>query len=216
MDCIMITRRNIIDQIRRIVYNGVPPDSAMITVNLVALYLNEGIALAAKQAFADSYQIDQVGDVPGAFYMTFSPFTLSHDANTGYYSFGIPKMPLSLPEGKDISNVFIISGSKRKTECSRINTRDLQLMFEVPLDTSEVYYWTEGMTAFLWSKIDITGYTAYIRMPYAEGDSLDDAINCPPDMIPSVIDFTMKAMNIQIHNPNPTQNENIEKSNIIA
>lgn len=210
----MITRKNIIDRIRRAIYGGIPPDSAEITVNLVNSYLNDGIAAAAKKNFQENFAVDQIGSVADGFYMTFSPFTISHDDVTGYYGFDAPQMPLSLPAGINVSNLFVVMPSKIKVECSRITTRDLQVMFEVPMDTREIYYWLEGMKVMLWSKGDITGSKAYMRMPYAESSDLNAAINCPPDMIPDVTGYVLQMLGVQAQEAPMTQNENVELRNI--
>lgn len=209
------TRKNIIDRVRRLIYGGYPTDDAQITVNLVNSWLNDAIAAACVSSFWASYKVDQVGSVADGFYMTFSPFSLSKDSNTGYYNFTLPALPLSLPKSHSISNVFVISGSKVKTECSRIDQRELGLMFEVPLDSDEVYYWVEQQTLYLWSKRDISAYTAYVRMPYgsASTNTLTSIVNVPDDLVPQVIEYLVKAAGEQRRMPSVNQNEGIEKAN---
>jgi hypothetical protein len=68
----------------------------------------------------------------------------------------------------------------------------------------------------MWSKNDISGAVAYLRMPYAESNDLNSVINCPPDMIPDVIDFTIKGLGIEVKMPAMSHNENIESKNILG
>lgn len=211
----MITWKNIIDQVRRLIYGGMPPDSAEITPSLVFLYAKEGLGLAIKKYFTSTFVIDLRGDVPDASVMTFSPYTLSQDPLTKWYSFAVPVMPLALPNGSDISNVFIIQPSGIKTECSRVKTRDMSVMFEVPLDTSEVYYWIDSGKVNLWSMNDISMASAYIRMPYADGTDMNAAINCPPDLLGDVINFTIQLLGEQVKLPKITHAENTESRNIM-
>lgn len=210
----MITWKNIIDQVRRSVYGGMPPDSAEITVNLVFLYAKEGLAMALKKYFNSTFAIDMKGDIPDASLMTFSPYTITQDPLTKWYSFPLPAMPLALPENMDISNVFLLKPSGNKIECSRIGANDLSVMFEVPMDTSEVYYWIDSGNVNMWSMNDITKASAYIRMPYADGGNINSNINCPPDLIGDVVSFTLQLLNEQVKMPATTQNENIEAPNI--
>jgi hypothetical protein len=203
-----MTRGQIIAQIRRIIYNGYPPDDADVTELLTNQYLNEGIGLAIAKNYSSSLQIDNVGSVSDGFIMTFSGFTITKDNNTQYYSITLPQIPLALPRKDSITNVFLFNPSKIKIEGCRINPKELSYMFGIPLDDTQIYFWTEGLTMFLWAfNKDLTKYNIYVRMPFTQSSTLTDEVNCPDDYLADVINYTLQLLMAERNQPKILNNE---------
>lgn len=202
-----MTRQNIIDEIRQIIYNGPPNDDAVITPEMVNLHLNEAIAMSVKKTFADSYQIDAVGNIPDGFYITYGGLKPLQDPVTKYYTLTLPQVPLSLPRGQSISNAVFYSLSNIKKEGSRISPREIALMFEVPLDTDEIYYWVEQKTMYIWSAKDISSFTAFVRMAYSQNSDMSSEINCPDDMLANIKQYCLQILMTMHNNPINLGNE---------
>ena len=209
-----MTRANVIDMIRSMIYGGMPPDSAEITKPLVNSYLNAALGLVIKKNYQERYAVDQVGSVADGFYMTLSPYTLSLDSATGYYTFQLPTLPISISDNVSTSDVFVVLKTGIKKECSRITRRELQVMFELPLDLSEIYYWVEGNNTYLWSQNNISGLSVYVRVPYSESTDINSLFNCPSDMIGDVIQFVLTFLGVEAKSPSMNNNENVETRNI--
>lgn len=196
------------------IYNGIPTEDATITVNLVNQYLNDGIAAAAIAAYEKEYAIDRVGSVPDGFYMTFSGMAITKDEETSYNHFTLPQIPVGLSKENSVSDVFVIKPSGAKIFCTRVEQREIPLMFMMPLDTSEAYYWIEGKEAYVWAKGDISDGKPRVRMVYSQSTDLNSEINCPGDMIPEVISYTIKMLMAEKNQPMNTSNEGIDTPNI--
>ena len=78
-----MTRKVLIEQIRRILYGGVPNDDASISENEINIYLNEALALMAKINYTDAIKLDGIETVSDVFYATFSGLAISKDNTTG-------------------------------------------------------------------------------------------------------------------------------------
>jgi hypothetical protein len=66
-----MTRRALIEQIRRLYYGGTPGDDATLSENEVNIYINQAIAYIAKVNYTDAIKLDGVETVSVAFYATF-------------------------------------------------------------------------------------------------------------------------------------------------
>ena len=58
-----ISRYVLAERIQRVIYNGLPPDDATITIPVINLWINDGLAAAAKKNYAESIQLDGVAYV---------------------------------------------------------------------------------------------------------------------------------------------------------
>jgi hypothetical protein len=202
-----MTRKQIIYQILRFIYNGEPNDDADITPNLVNQYLNEGIAQAVKAAYAMSYNIDQVGSVPDGFYMTTKGLSLTKDSDTGYYHTDLPQVPVAISKDDSITDMVVLLGSGRKRSGVRVEQKELGVMFEVRIDSTMIYYWIEGKTLYAWSNMDISDKTCMVRQVITQGTDLDDTINCPDDLLDSVIKYTTSILPYELLQGKDVSNE---------
>lgn len=202
-----MTRQNIVDEILQFIYNGLPNDDAVITPELVNFHLNEAIGLAIKKSFANTYQIDGVGSVPDGFYLTYGGLTVTKDTVTGYYTVTLPQVPIGIPKGQSIASVVFYSLSKVKKEASRISQRELSHMFEIPIDSDQIYYWAEGKILYAWSSKDISSNSAFVRMVYSQNSDLTSEINCPDDIIPEVKQYCIQLLMSMHNNPINLGNE---------
>ena len=66
-----MTRKVLIEQIRRMYYGGVPNDDANLTENEVNQYISQAIAYIAKVNYTDNIKLDGIESISDAFYTTF-------------------------------------------------------------------------------------------------------------------------------------------------
>ena len=76
-----MTRKVLIEEIRRIYYGGLPIDDANLTENEVNLHINQAIAAVAKENYVDYIKMDGVENVDDAFYTTFKNFSITKQKN---------------------------------------------------------------------------------------------------------------------------------------
>ena len=89
-----MTRSFYIERIIRQVYGGQPTDDSEITPNLVNSFINDGIALAAKQNYIESIKMDGVAYVNNGFSTTFSGIAITSDTTNNLgYKLTLPQIP---------------------------------------------------------------------------------------------------------------------------
>lgn len=207
-------RQNLIDDILRIVYNGIPTEDAGISRAYINQLINQGIATVIREFYSLSLKVDGVGEVPDGFYVSLSGFDIQKDPLTGYYYFTLPQTPVSFPKDKGIGELFIINRSGARVEGIRISQREIPLIFMLPFVTNFVYFWVEGNTLRMWSKRDVTQENCYVRMVYSESSDLSSELNCPPDLVPDVVTYVVGLLTKEKAQPMNTSNEGVDTPNI--
>lgn len=123
-----MTRRVLIEQIRRMLYGGVPTDDANITEKEINLYINEALAYMAKINYTDSIKLDGIESIADSFYLTFKNLAITKDNDTGYYSLDLPQVPLGLSRGYGISTVTFPTSTGLAKSPIPISVRELDYM----------------------------------------------------------------------------------------
>ena len=72
-----MTRRKFIEMVLRQIYGDQPSDDANITYNLVNVWLEQAIGLAAKQNYKDNISIEGIGFLNNSFYTKFTGLTIT-------------------------------------------------------------------------------------------------------------------------------------------
>lgn len=188
----MSTRRAYIERILRLIYNGQPSEDSNITVNLVNVWLNDGIAIAAKQNYVDAIKMDGVAYVNNSFSTTFSGLAItSDDTNNLGYKISLPQIPLGLGKNEGINTLRFkgedgfISQSVVWLSANQVGYADQ--MRKIP---NKIYAYNEGEIVRFTSTLPLYQYTATVSM-ISGGDSadLDSLINVPDDYFPTVTEY---------------------------
>lgn len=206
-----LSRLNYIEQIRRLIYGGQPSDDAEITVNLVNLWLNQAVAYAAKQCYADNMKLEGVASVNNGFYSTFKGLSVSKDENF-LWKLTLPSVPPGIGATEGISTVVFKSDTAQisypvvlMSESQKSFQRGMR---DIP---NKLIGYQEGANVFVLSTIALSQYTATVTM-VSSGVSTDlgSTLNVPPDYLPVVTEYLMKVLNFERMQPVDEKSDGID------
>jgi len=207
-----MTRRVLIEQIRRIFYGGVPNDDASLSEKEVNIYLNEAIAYMAKINYTDAIKLDGVESVADSFYATFKNLAITRDSDTGYYSLDLPQVPLGLSRGYGISTVTFPTSTGLAKSPIPISVRELDYMDNLKQPPSKIFYWAEGKKLWFKSYTNLVGKFAIVRMVSTETSDLDAEINLPQEYVSDIIDLVLNKLKIRKGTPEDNVNDGVDKA----
>jgi len=208
-----MTRRTLIEQIRRLYYGGVPGDDANLTENEVNQYISQAIAYVAKINYTDSIKLDGVETVSDAFYSTFKNLTLTLDSDTGYWYATLPHPPLGLSRGYGISSVtFPVSTGLAKAPVP-ISPREIDLIDNMKKPPSKIFYWAEGGRLYFKSPYyNLNAKLPIVRMVSAENTDLTADVNVPGEHISDMINWILNQLKVRKGMPEDTTNDGLDKA----
>lgn len=193
-----MTRNELIAQIRRMYYGGLPSEEANLRPLEVNQYINEAIAYVAKINYTDAIKLDGVETVSDAFYTTFKNLAITKDTDTGYYSTTLPHPPIGLSRGYGISSVtFPVSNGSLAKAPTPISPREIEYIDQIKIPPSKVFYWAEGDKLWFKSYVNLVGKLAIVRMISQENTDLDSELNVPGEYIPDMINWIVSQLNIR-------------------
>lgn len=207
-----MTRRVIIEQIRRIFYGGVPNDDASLSEKEVNFYLNEAIAYMAKINYTDAIKLDGIETVADSFYATFKNLAITKDNDTGYYSLDLPQVPLGLARGYGISTVTFPTSTGLAKSPIPISVRELEYMDNLKQPPSKIFYWAEGKKLWFKSYTNLVGKFAIVRMVSTETTDMDAELNVPQEYISDIIDLVINKLKIRKGTPEDNVNDGVDKA----
>lgn len=207
-----MTRRVLIEQIRRIFYGGVPNDDASLSEKEVNTYLNEAIAYMAKVNYTDAIKLDGIETVADSFYATFKNLAITKDNDTGYYSLDLPQVPLGLARGYGISTVTFPTSTGLAKSPIPISVRELDYIDQLKQPPSKIFYWAEGKKLWFKSYTNLVGKFAIVRMVSTETSDLDAEINVPQEYVTDIINMVINQLKIRKGTPEDTVNDGVDKA----
>ena len=188
-------RNALIEQISRLVHNGQPTQDSSITDNLINIYINQGLALAVKQNYKESIQLDGVGYVNNSFYSTFKGIAITQDENF-LWKFELPQIPVAVGRNEGISNVRFKSTTKKVSiDAIPLGISQVGYVGNMRSVPNKVLYYIEGNYAKVLTPILMSDYTASVTM-ISGGNSTDltSELIVPDDYIPVIIDYCSKLL----------------------
>lgn len=206
-----MTRRVLIEQIRRMLYGGVPTDDANITEKEINLYINEALAYMAKINYTDSIKLDGIESIADSFYLTFKNLAITKDNDTGYYSLDLPQVPLGLSRGYGISTVTFPTSTGLAKSPIPISVRELDYMDSLKQPPSKIFYWPEGKKLWFKSYTNLVGKFAIVRMVSTETADLDSELNVPQEYITDIINLVMNQLRPRKATPQDSTNDGLDK-----
>jgi hypothetical protein len=206
-----MTRQTLIELILRQVYGEQPSDDSSITDNLVNVWINQGIGIAAKKNYTDSIQIDGIAYMNNSFYTTFSGLAITKDTTESFtYYVTLPEVPVGIGRNEGVATV------RFKNTLNSISNTGIPLSinqeaFADNLRTipNKTLYYPQGSLLKIKSALLLdSGYTCIVKM-VSGGDSTDlsSTINVPPDYIPIVVDYVQKQLMLQRAQPKDLAND---------
>ena len=207
-----ISRYVLAERIQRVIYNGLPPDDATITIPVINLWINDGLAAAAKKNYAESLQIDGVAYINNSFYTTYKNLAITPD-ESGLWKFSLPQIPLGLGKNEGISTVQFKANGKVSFSAAPLSENQIGYVDSLKKVPNKVFYWNEGQTVYVRSGILLNGYTATVRMVSGGNSSdLDSVINLPDDYIADVVGYVVKILMTERSQPLDVTNDGLSKS----
>ena len=206
-----MTRKVLIEQIRRMLYGGVPTDDANITEKEINLYINEALAYMAKVNYTDSIKLDGVETVSDVFYLTFKNLAITRDTDTGYYSLDLPQVPLGLARGYGISTVTFPTATGLAKSPIPISVRELDYMDNLKQPPSKIFYWPEGKKLWFKSYTNLVGRLAIVRMVSTENSDMEAELNVPQEYITDIINLVMGQLRPRKATPQDSTNDGLDK-----
>ena len=207
-----MTRKVLIEQIRRMLYGGVPNDDASISEKEINVYINESLAYMAKINYTDSIKLDGVENVSDVFYLTFKNLAVLKDTDTGYYYTTLPQVPVGLARGYGISTVTFPTSTGLAKSPIPISTRELDYIDNLKQPPSKIFYWPEGKKLWFKSYTNLIGKNAIVRMVSTESSALDDELNLPQEYITDIINLVLNQLKIRKGSPEDIVNDGVDKA----
>ena len=186
-----MTRNFFIERVRRQIYGGMPSDDAEITIGLVNSWLNDAIALAAKQNYKENIAVDGISYVNNSFYTTFKDIAVTKDEQF-LWKVALPQIPLGIGTSEGVSTLVFKDAATNQTSYSVVwlseNQRSYQRgMRAIP---NKVLAYSQGGFVYALSTLLLSDYTATVTM-ISGGLSTDltSTVNIPDDYIPVIVEY---------------------------
>ena len=186
-----------IESILMQVYGQKTTDDAEITENLVNLYINEGIGVAAQAAYKGAIQLDGVGYVNNGFYSTFSGISIGSDPTDNLcYKFTLPEIPVGIGASMGLGEVrFKTEDGFTSLPGIPISINEWGYFDSMPPIPNKIMVLQEGKFVRAKTSLILTEFTATIKM-ISGGDSSDlsSELNVPPDFLPVIRDYIVQKL----------------------
>lgn len=205
-------RRTYIEQIRRLIYNGQPSDDATITIGLVNVVLNQAIAYAAKQCYAESIKLDGVAWLNNSFYTTYKGIAIEADEHF-LWKVTLPHIPLGLGENEGINTLQIKDSNSNQISqpiiwITQAQKGYYQNMRSIP---NKILAYQEGTYVYLISSVLLNfDFTCSVTMASGGSSDLDSTINVPNDYFQMMNDFLLKYFLTEKQVPQDNTNDGVD------
>jgi hypothetical protein len=202
-------RQTLIERILRQVYGGQPQDDSNITYGLVNQYLNDGVALAAKQSYGESIKIDGISYVNNSFYTTYKGLApTTSDIDEFAYRIQLPHIPYGIGKNEGVESLQFRSGANVSYQAYPLSIHELGFVDSLPWVPNSIGYWPEGEFIYVKTVLPLTTYTANVKM-ISGGDATDltSTLNVPDDYIPLIIDYVSKQLTLERRVPKDVTND---------
>ncbi len=205
----MQTRRQTIEQIRRLIYGDQPAAEANITVGLVNLWLNQGIAVAAKQNYFDNEKITGISFVNNSFYTIFKDIAVTSDEQF-LWKVELPQLPVGIGYSEGISKLQFKDSDSNQISQTVIFLSQNQTTYGLNMTPmpNKILAYSQGKYVYVVSTLLLSDYTANVTMISGGVSSdLDSTLNIPDDYIPVIVEFLKKQLMFQRTVPQDLTND---------
>lgn len=205
----METRNSIIERILRMVYSGQPTEDSSITYQLVNKFLNDACAIAAQKNYTDNIAIDGTGYVNNSFYCTYSGLPVKEDPSDNLtWMFQLPQIPLAFDNTQGLAKVQFYRNGHTSLNSVPLTMNQVSYYDRMPPIQNKVVHWPEGIFVRCKTPIQLSSYTATVKMVSA-GDStdLDSILTIPDNYLSVIIDYCTKELAWERSQPRDTGND---------
>lgn len=204
-----MTRRALIERIRRQIYNGQPSDDATITVGLVNNYLNDAIAFAAKSNYIENIKLDGIKSVNNGFYSTFKGISVIQDEQFTW-KIQLPQIPVGIGDNEGLSTLVFKDAQSNRISQTVIWVSENQKgyfdgMRPIP---NKLLAYNNGEFVFVKSTLLLFQYTAQVTMVSGGlSNDLSSTVNVPPDYFPSVMSYMQQQLLLEANQAKDVTND---------
>jgi hypothetical protein len=206
-----MTRKNIIEQIKRSYYGGLPSEDHDLTDNEVNIYLNQAAAQLTVASMRGSIEIDGVESLADGFYATFKNIDILKDTDTNLYYMTLPQVPVGVKRGHGISSVFFPTGAGVSNQPMEVSPREVEYMDMLRLPNNKIFWWTEGDRMWFKSNVNLLGKKGIVRMVSTSG-GLDDTLYLPPEFITQAVASVSEMLRVRKGMPKDLANDGIDNN----
>ena len=194
-----MTKRQYIERIRRLIYGSQPPSEANITVGLVANYLNDAIAIAAKTNYTDNLKLEGIASVNNSFYTTFKSLAVTSDEQF-LWKITLPQLPVGIGGIEGISKVIFKDSSSNQLSYPIVLLTENQVSFQRGMRAipNKLLAYPEGEFVYVMSTLLLSDYTAQVTMVSGGSSTdLDSTLNVPPDYFAVMNEYLLRILMVQ-------------------
>ena len=178
----IIQRLFLIRRLIRDCFGEQPNNDTNITDNFVNALLNEGIALAIKQNWKESIQLDGIAYINDSFITTYKGLTVLTDEDF-IYKIALPSIPSALGRNEGVKSLrFKDKLGKLSRECVPINSSQKSFLNYRVIPNRVLYYY-EGGNIFAQSTLLLSSYSATVSLISAGDTDLTSEINLPEEYL---------------------------------
>lgn len=203
-----MSRKDFIEMVRRQIYGGTPSDDAEITIGLVNVWLEQGIAVAAQKNYKDAIQIDGIAYVNGSFYTTYKGVAVTNDEQF-LWKIALPHLPFGIGTDEGVSTLKFRGNASELSQPIVWLTQNQKAYYQNmrPIPNKLLAY-TEGGNIFAISTIMLSQYTANVCM-ISGGDKTDlnSTLNVPSDYFPTIVEYLKQQLVFERMQPVDTVND---------
>lgn len=198
--------------IRRLIrdcFGEQPNNDTNITDLFVNALLNEGIALAIKQNWKESIQLDGIAYINDSFISTYKGLTVTTDEDF-IYKVGLPSIPIALGRNEGVKSLkFKDKLGKVSRECIPINSSQ-KTFLNYRIIPNRVLYYYEGNNIFAQSTLLLNSYTATVSLISAGDTDLTSEINLPEDYMSVVTAYVSAILMRERQVPKDQTNDGLD------
>lgn len=213
-----MTRGAYIERILMQIYGEKVTDDAEITENLVNLYLNDAIGLAAKACYKESIQLDGVAYVNNGFYCTFSGIEISSDNTDNLcYKLTLPEIPTGIGRNEGVAEMrFKDSNGVTSLPAIPVSISEWGYMDGMRPIPNKIMALQEGNMVRIKTALILSLYTGTIKMISGgvPGD-LNGQLILPPDYFPVITQYIREQLilerSIPVDDKNDGQDSNLKQ-----
>lgn len=193
------------------VVGGVPSDDTDITLDLVASYLPDALAAAAKANYIESVRLDGVAYVNSGFYWTFSDLPITKDNSDDFlYELTLPHIPVGVGRNEGVATLQFKKNNHTSYTAIPLSINQVGYRTSLRKSSNKIYYWPEGQKLKIETPILLNQYTGTVRMISGGIGDLDSEINVPQDYFPQIAEYVSKNLILERNQPQDTANDGAE------
>ncbi len=206
----MATRRQYIEQIRRLIYNGQPDDDATITIGLVNVVLNQAIGVAAQKNYQDSLQLDGIAYINNSFYTTYKGLAITSDEQF-LWKIQLPHIPIGVGDIDGVETCVLYDGVQNSYPIVLLNVQQKGYQRGMRAIPNKLLGYYENQYLFILSTLFLYQFTAKVTMVSGGLSSdLSSTLNVPDNYFPIMNDFLLKYFVTERTQPLDSTNDGVD------